>query len=86
MIGTLRAVALAAALHSHPAVTQVHEHDWLDDVPAIIGLQGCVRQGDYSAWRCPAQHEWVGGDDAPRPKPKHQHRHRSARRVADFGE
>jgi hypothetical protein len=47
---TLAAIALSAALLPRQATArQVH---WLDDIPAEVGLLGCVQQGSQTAWVC----------------------------------
>lgn len=47
---TLTALTLAAALlPGQSSVKQVH---WLDDIPAQVGLQGCVRPGSQTHWDC----------------------------------
>ena len=46
------AAALALMAAFQPIAAQAH--DWLDDVPAAVGIHGCIRTGS-SAWRCPDQ-------------------------------
>jgi DNA invertase Pin-like site-specific DNA recombinase len=49
---TIIAAALAAVVLLHP--TAATAHDWLDDIPAKLGIYGCVRiSPPVTAWRCP---------------------------------
>jgi hypothetical protein len=51
MIRRALAIALVVGLVLQPGAAMAH--DWLDDVPAAVGLYGCTRDGpSVTGWHC----------------------------------